>query len=451
MNSKISVIPGRVVQNNVYKQRVLEPAAALNKVLSLVFPPRFLDNLMNEQLIDINTANKWLLEYRKFLVLVYFSNGDVYPSEQVDQVWRLHASYTQHYRLTYQTFLERDFKYFDPNGYYHDTSNKGVFYSNSLSLYKAIFLIDTPGEVWETPENRFAPKNIEFMNINLYRLAVLYSLKVVSPNFLYPGGAPPVPTAPQTNLKSLPVNQKKFIVRRNKRNKFKNQQQSYGWRDNYDGAYYGGNYHHHHDHSHSSSSDDHNDRYERDGHRCRNRDHDYYGPNYMVGGGLIIIGNPCDERYINDSDFGGQLHEGMYDDMDSDNFADMDIDDIADCAQADADLVGEGDLGEYGGDELGIDNPAEDLGLNEEFAEVDADPDVDMGGSGDFGADLGGDDGGDAGGDAGCGGGGGDAGCGGGDAGCGGGDAGCGGGDAGCGGGDAGCGGGCGGCGGCGG
>lgn len=54
-------------------------------------PFNFLVNLMRENLIDVNLANQWLLEYKKFIVLgVLFPDKTNTPSEQVDQVWHLH-------------------------------------------------------------------------------------------------------------------------------------------------------------------------------------------------------------------------------------------------------------------------------------------------------------------------------------------------------------------------
>lgn len=285
---RISVVQGNRVNHKYFKAKAQDPTQILNKALTLIFPPRFLDNLMSEQLIDANTANKWLLEYRKYLVLAYLTDQMISPSEQVDQVWHLHMTYTQHYRATYQTLIERDFKHSPSAGGSSEGKKFQNIYGDTLDFYKAVFLMDAPTDVWESVKQRFEMKNFEFRNINLYRLAVLYSMKVNNPNFL--ARTPPqVPTAPPpSNLKALPANQKKMMLRRNKRNKFKNQNQNYGWRNQYHGdTYYV--YHHHSYSSHSSDDHHYHGRHDR---RYRNDDYDYYGPDYLCGGGLIIIGNP---------------------------------------------------------------------------------------------------------------------------------------------------------------
>jgi hypothetical protein len=343
----VNVITGNSVNHSYFKQRSQDPKTILSKALTLVFPPRFLDNLMHEQLIDVNTANKWLLEYRKYLVMAYLSDQMISPSEQVDQVWHLHMTYTQHYRATCDTLVEREFKHAPSSGGSSEGDKFKSIYADTLSFYRAIFLLDAPSDVWEPIDTRFDNKNFEFRNINLYRLAVVFSMKTINPNFLYPAtpGVPCIPTKSASDMKSLPPSQKKFIVRRNKRNKFKNQKENYGWRNNYHDPYYHGYYV---DYSYSSRSsrighrsrsgshdghrgknEEHKGQHSKDNRTCRNEEYDYYGPPYMVGGGLIIISNPSDENYINSSNIGDDIHHGFYDDM-GDNYNDMDIDDIAD-------------------------------------------------------------------------------------------------------------------------
>ena len=110
----------------------------------------------------------------------------------------------------------------------------------------------------------------------------------------------------------------------------------------------------------------------------RNNDYDYYGPDYMMGGGLIIIGNPCDHYYLNQSDFGDHLHHGFYDDVQIENYHEIHIDDMADWAGADTDLMGQTDLNDYGAQDLGIDDPGNDLGVHQDMADLQGDNGVDF-------------------------------------------------------------------------
>lgn len=61
-------------------------------------PQKLIYYLMRENLIDQTIANEWVFEYRKFLYLAFISTQPVSPSEQVDQVWHLHQTMTEHYR-----------------------------------------------------------------------------------------------------------------------------------------------------------------------------------------------------------------------------------------------------------------------------------------------------------------------------------------------------------------
>jgi hypothetical protein len=72
----------------------------------------------------------------------------------------------------------------------------------------------------------------------------------------------------------------------------------------------------------------------------------------LIGGGLMIMGNPCDKEYINNTDgFAEKVHEGFYDDA-ADLGEDFNIDDVADCAEADVDLAGDTNLANYAGDDV---------------------------------------------------------------------------------------------------
>ena len=44
-----------------------------------------------------NFSNKVIEEYRKFLFLATISQQPVTPSDEIDQAWHLHMTFTQHY------------------------------------------------------------------------------------------------------------------------------------------------------------------------------------------------------------------------------------------------------------------------------------------------------------------------------------------------------------------
>ena len=97
IDKNIMITQDSNVPHQYFKARAQTPLQILDKSLKLLFPAKFTDNLMNEQMIDINTANKWILEYRKFLIMAYLTDNMISPSEQVDQVWHLHMTYQENF------------------------------------------------------------------------------------------------------------------------------------------------------------------------------------------------------------------------------------------------------------------------------------------------------------------------------------------------------------------
>ncbi len=59
----------------------------------------FIQRLARENGWSISFARKVFTEYKKFIFLAIISPGQVTPSDQVDQAWHLHLSYTQSYCL----------------------------------------------------------------------------------------------------------------------------------------------------------------------------------------------------------------------------------------------------------------------------------------------------------------------------------------------------------------
>ena len=169
---KINVAKDSKVIHPYFKARAQTPLQILDKSLKLLFPARFMEILMNEQMIDINTANKWVLEYRKFLTMAYLTDYMISPSEQVDQVWHLHMTYTHHYRATWKTLIEKEFKHSPSEGGSSEGQKFEDIYEDTLSFYESVFTINPPADIWESTQQRFDMKNFSYRTVNLYRLAV---------------------------------------------------------------------------------------------------------------------------------------------------------------------------------------------------------------------------------------------------------------------------------------
>lgn len=71
---------------------------AVQAFMTVKMPPRFSEILQEENFLCPRRANRWILEYKKFLALQYFVIPSLIPSETVEIVWLLHCSFMPHYR-----------------------------------------------------------------------------------------------------------------------------------------------------------------------------------------------------------------------------------------------------------------------------------------------------------------------------------------------------------------
>ena len=63
-------------------------AGKLTEIMREDFPQEFKSRLAFSQMKDPKTMTRWLLEYRKFMLMCFMAQEDtLYPSYQVHQVW----------------------------------------------------------------------------------------------------------------------------------------------------------------------------------------------------------------------------------------------------------------------------------------------------------------------------------------------------------------------------
>ncbi|HYI46940.1 MAG TPA: hypothetical protein VEX35_00595 [Allosphingosinicella sp.] len=95
-------------------------------------------------------------EYRRFLYLAATA-GPVTPSEDVDQAWHLHLSYTRHYwDVLCGEILERPLHHDPTEG---GPAEQGLYrgqYEATLARYRTVFGAAPPCQIWPDAETRFA-------------------------------------------------------------------------------------------------------------------------------------------------------------------------------------------------------------------------------------------------------------------------------------------------------
>lgn len=117
----------------------------------------FTSRLAREQAWTHAFAGRVVDEYRRFVFLAMESGHHVTPSEEVDQVWHLHLTYSRSYwqRFCGET-LGRDLHHEPTQGGSAEGGKFHDWYARTLESYAQAFGHPPPAEIWPPPEARFA-------------------------------------------------------------------------------------------------------------------------------------------------------------------------------------------------------------------------------------------------------------------------------------------------------
>jgi uncharacterized protein (TIGR04222 family) len=124
-----------------------DPAAALT----------FTQRLARENGWSVGFADQVVDEYRRFLFLAITAGHEVTPSDEVDQAWHLHLTYSRSYwqELCDQT-LGKPLHHGPTRGSKSDGSKYRQLYQQTLQSYREAFGDEPPVEIWPSVEERFA-------------------------------------------------------------------------------------------------------------------------------------------------------------------------------------------------------------------------------------------------------------------------------------------------------
>lgn len=114
-------------------------------------------------------ARRVVREYRRFLFLAVTAGHPVTPSEQVDQAWHLHLTYSRSYweRLC-GGLLGRPLHHGPTRGGAEESAKFHHQYRRTLTAYRAAFGEDAPTDVWPPVEERFGA-DLHFVRVNTAR------------------------------------------------------------------------------------------------------------------------------------------------------------------------------------------------------------------------------------------------------------------------------------------
>ena len=102
-------------------------------------------------------AERVVEEYKRFVYLAMTAGHPVTPSDEVDQAWHLHLTYTQHYwDVMCGEILGRPLHHGPTRGGAQENAKYHDWYSRTLAAYEEAFCERPPADVWPAPADRFA-------------------------------------------------------------------------------------------------------------------------------------------------------------------------------------------------------------------------------------------------------------------------------------------------------
>lgn len=121
--------------------------------LDAAFP--FSARLARDNGWTIGFAQRVIGEYRRFCYLTCACDHQVTPSDQVDQAWHLHLTYTRHYWGAFRDALGRDLHHGPTKGGQAEDDRFEQQYEATLASYRAEFGEEPPADIWPDASIRF--------------------------------------------------------------------------------------------------------------------------------------------------------------------------------------------------------------------------------------------------------------------------------------------------------
>lgn len=95
-------------------------------------------------------------EYRRFAYLAMRAGHEVTPSDEVDQAWHLHLTYTRHYWGAFTDALGAPLHHGPTAGGDNERARYADNYEATLRAYEAAFAERPPVDIWPAAHRRFA-------------------------------------------------------------------------------------------------------------------------------------------------------------------------------------------------------------------------------------------------------------------------------------------------------
>jgi hypothetical protein len=116
----------------------------------------FVERLANENGWLPDFAERVFFEYRRFLLLAVTAGHPVTPSDEVDQAWHLHLTYSRHYwEILCGQILERPLHHGPTLGGTQEDNRYLEQYERTIAAYTRAFGHAPPADFWPTAKQRF--------------------------------------------------------------------------------------------------------------------------------------------------------------------------------------------------------------------------------------------------------------------------------------------------------
>jgi uncharacterized protein (TIGR04222 family) len=114
-------------------------------------------------------ANRVVKEYKRFVFLAVAAGHSVTPSDQVDQAWHLHLTYTQSYWARFcQEVLKKPLHHNPTQGGPAEQTKFVEWYNRTLESYRRFFGNEPPADIWPDAETRFG-EDLHHRRVNTKR------------------------------------------------------------------------------------------------------------------------------------------------------------------------------------------------------------------------------------------------------------------------------------------
>ncbi len=128
--------------------------------------PTFLMRLARENAWSVDYARRVIEEYKKFTFLWMVAEHPVTPSDQVDQVWHLHLTYTHSYWERFCDHVLQASLHHEPTqGGSAESEKFDDWYRQTLQSYETLFGETPPKDIWPLPVDRFG-RDMHFVRAN---------------------------------------------------------------------------------------------------------------------------------------------------------------------------------------------------------------------------------------------------------------------------------------------